>query len=36
MFLTGSADIAHLRRRPPVVLGETAGWLERLGSEVPR
>jgi isopentenyl-diphosphate delta-isomerase len=36
MFLTGSADIAHLRRRPPVVLGETAGWLERLGSEVAR
>jgi isopentenyl-diphosphate delta-isomerase len=32
MFLTGSAVLADLRLRPPVVLGETAQWLRQLGS----
>lgn len=30
LFLTGSARLADLRRRPPVVLGETAAWLSQL------
>ena len=27
MFLTGSASVADLRRRPPVIVGTTAEWL---------
>jgi isopentenyl-diphosphate delta-isomerase len=36
MFLTGSADAGQLRRTAPVVLGETAGWLERMRGEAAR
>jgi isopentenyl-diphosphate delta-isomerase len=32
MFLTGSASLADLGGRPPVILGETAQWLRQLGS----
>lgn len=35
MFLTGSPDLATLRRQPRVVLGETAEWLRQL-SDAPR
>lgn len=31
MFLTGSADVAALRRQPRVVVGTTAAWLRQLG-----
>jgi isopentenyl-diphosphate delta-isomerase len=30
LFLTGSASLDELRRRQPVVLGETAEWLRQL------
>jgi isopentenyl-diphosphate delta-isomerase len=30
LFLTGSASLADLRRRQPIVLGETAQWLGQL------
>lgn len=30
LFLTGSAELAGLRRRPPIVVGETAAWLRQL------
>jgi isopentenyl-diphosphate delta-isomerase len=30
MFLTGSASLAELQRRRPVILGETAAWLRQL------
>jgi isopentenyl-diphosphate delta-isomerase len=33
MFLTGSVTVADLRRRPPVILGETAQWLHQLRSQ---
>lgn len=33
LFLTGSPDIAALRRHRPVVVGETAEWLHQLGTE---
>jgi isopentenyl-diphosphate delta-isomerase len=32
MFLTGSARPADLRRSPPVILGDTAGWLDGLAA----
>jgi len=31
LFLTGSANLDQLRRRPPIVLGETREWLRQLG-----
>jgi isopentenyl-diphosphate Delta-isomerase len=31
LFLTGSATVAELRRRPRVILGETRAWVDQLG-----
>jgi isopentenyl diphosphate isomerase/L-lactate dehydrogenase-like FMN-dependent dehydrogenase len=31
MLLTGSRDVAALRRAPRVVVGELGGWISQLG-----
>lgn len=36
MFLTGSPDLETLRRRPRVIVGETAEWLRQLTDLPPR
>ncbi|HZU04930.1 MAG TPA: type 2 isopentenyl-diphosphate Delta-isomerase [Chloroflexota bacterium] len=35
LFLTGSPDIATLRRQPRIILGETRAWLRQLGHPIP-
>ena len=35
LFLTGSAEVAALRRRRPVLVGATRAWLEQLGYQSP-
>jgi isopentenyl-diphosphate Delta-isomerase len=34
LFLTGSPDVAALRRQPRVILGNTRHWLRQLGHEL--
>jgi isopentenyl-diphosphate delta-isomerase len=34
LFLTGSADVAALRRQPRIILGPTRHWLRQLGHDV--
>lgn len=36
LFLTGSPNVAALRSKPRIVLGETRAWLEQLGYGEPR
>lgn len=35
LFLTGSPDLAALRRRPPVIVGDTGQWLRQLAPPGP-
>ncbi|HLH22590.1 MAG TPA: type 2 isopentenyl-diphosphate Delta-isomerase [Chloroflexota bacterium] len=35
LFLTGSAEVAALRRQPRIILGPTRDWLRQLGHPVP-